>query len=143
VAGVVDYRLVQHVINPEVTSVDVQHDVTRSAPWANACFKSLHEHGILIEADQNDICMLLNYKTCVPTSSASSVRTNRIYKIANVFKDLQSSLSPSARSFKDSWKKVFIAMACESMSSCKIVFDRYVITSVQINPLLFHKQMIK
>jgi hypothetical protein len=119
----------QHVINPEITSVDVQHDLTRSAPWAERVFQVLaRAWPSLSKADQNDICMLLNHKTCVPTSSGFKRPDDSYLQNANVFKDLPIVTLPSGTIIKGQLEKVFIAMGVRKHVELQIVFDRCVIS---------------
>ena len=135
----------QHVINPEVTNAGVQHDITSSAPWAERVFVILaRAWPSLSKEDQNDICKLLNYKSCVPTTSGFKRPDESYLQNANVFKDLPIVTLPSGTIIKGPLEKVFIAMGVRKHVELQIVFDRCAINSrCKVTSLNFKYRMIK
>jgi hypothetical protein len=116
----------KHVLNPDVTRADVQHDISNSAPWAERVFLVLSRAWpSLSKADQNDICLLLKDKACIPTNCGLKVPDESYFSNANVFKDLPIVTLPSGTIIKGPWEKVFIAMGVRKHVELQIVFDRY------------------
>jgi hypothetical protein len=121
----------QHIINPDVTKADVQHDITNSAPWAERVFMVLaRAWPSLSKADQNDICVLFNYKACIPTSAGLKLPNESYLQNANVFKDLPVVTLPSRTVIKAPLEKVFIAIGVRKHVELQIVFDRWATSSM-------------
>jgi hypothetical protein len=123
--SIVDW--LRHVLNPDVTRADVQHDISNSAPWTERVFMVLaRAWPSLSKADQNDICILLKDKTCVPTNSGLKLPDASYFSNANVFKDLPIVTLPSGATIKGSLEKVFLAVGVRKHVELQIVFDRWV-----------------
>jgi hypothetical protein len=121
----------QHIINPDVTKADVQHDITNSAPWAERVFMVLaRAWPCLSKADQNDICVLFNHKACIPTSAGLKLPNESYLQNANVFKDLPVVTLPSRTVIKAPLEKVFIAIGVRKHVELQIVFDRWATSSM-------------
>lgn len=115
----------RHIIDPVVTNVDVQHDITASPSWAERVFTVLaRAWPSLSMVDQNEICMLLKDKACVPTSSGLKLPSESYLQNANIFKDLPIATLPSGTIIKGPLEKVFIAMGVRKHVELQIVFDR-------------------
>lgn len=118
---------IQHIINPQVARLNIEHDITKSAPWAERVFLVLaRSWPSLSQTAKDDICMLIRDKDCVPTSSGMKLPATAYFEHANIFKDLPVVTLPSGTTVKGTIEAVFKAIGVRDHVELQIVFDRYV-----------------
>jgi hypothetical protein len=121
--SIVDW--LRFVLDADVTRTDLQHDISNSAPWAERVFTVLaRAWPSLSKVAQNDICMLLKDKICIPTNSGLKLPDASYFPNVNVFKDLPIVTLPSGTAVKGHMEKVFIAVGVRKHVELQIVFDR-------------------
>ncbi|KAH7929282.1 hypothetical protein BV22DRAFT_1081369, partial [Leucogyrophana mollusca] len=126
--SIVDW--IQHISSPVVLmdDDDVEHSLTRSAPWAERVLNVLARAwpSLSLEA-RNSISTILADKSCIPTSSGLKIPRESYFASADIFNDLPV-VTLSSGPIKAPTEKVLAALGVRKHVELQIVFDRMVKT---------------
>lgn len=123
--SIVDW--LRHITTPAVANVDVKHDISKSALWAERVFGVLaRAWPSLSKNAQSEICLLLKDTICIPTNAGLKIPDASYFSTAHVFKDLPIVTLPSGTVVKGHLEKVLIAVGVRKHVDLQIVFDRSV-----------------
>ena len=118
---------VQHITSPQVTSGNVEFDITRSPQWAERVLHVLTRAWPSCAQPTKDIIVaLLKDKACIPTSAGLKTPSEAYFQNVHVFPDLPIVTLPSGTSVKGPLEKVLQGLGVRKHVELQIVFDRCV-----------------
>jgi hypothetical protein len=121
--SIVDW--LRHIVGPAVCEADVEHDLNRSAAWAERVSSVLaRTWPSMSKVVQGDVRELLKEKTCIPTSHGLKVPDQSYFANVNLFPDLPIVTMPSGLIVKGTLEKVLQALGVRKHVELQIVFDR-------------------
>jgi hypothetical protein len=118
---------VRHITSPTVLKSDIEHDITRSAPWAERVLGVLaRTWNTLPEQQRTSIVALLVDKACIPTSSGFRVPGDAYMPSVNLFPDLPVVTMSSGAPIRKDMERFLVDLKVRKTVDLQIVFDRYV-----------------
>ncbi|KAI0933780.1 hypothetical protein AcW1_005516 [Taiwanofungus camphoratus] len=119
----------RHVTDPTSLLIDVDHDINKSAAWAERVFQVLaRAWQNLSKAMQEEVVELLDGKTCIPTSAGMKTPKESYFQSAHVFRDLPIVQLPSGAPVKAAIERVLQAVGVRKHVDLQIVFNRMIKT---------------
>lgn len=116
----------EHILGPELRAQDVDHDVTRSAVWAERVLTSLSRAWpSLAKNTIQRVVELLHDLPCVPTSAGLKRPAEAYFQNAHVFPDLPLVKFPSGATVKGPLEKILEAVGVRKHVELQLVFNRY------------------
>lgn len=116
---------IQHTLDPEVISSNVEFDLTRSPAWServlNVLARAWPSCG---QRAQNEIIALLKDKACIPTSAGLKIPGNAYFQNVNLFPDLPLVTLPSGTAVKGFLEKVLQSLGVRKHVELQLVFNR-------------------
>ncbi|KZT11459.1 uncharacterized protein LAESUDRAFT_720694 [Laetiporus sulphureus 93-53] len=110
-------------------SSDVEHDVTKSAHWAERVLQVLARAWPSLAKDTQDRAIeLIRDKACVPTSAGLKLPMEAYFQNAHIFHDLPVVQFPSSAHVKGSLEKLLQSLGVRKHVDLQIVFDRMIKT---------------
>ncbi|KAJ3549086.1 hypothetical protein NM688_g5219 [Phlebia brevispora] len=119
----------QHILDPQVMSANVEFDVTTSPTWAervlNVLARAWPSCG---KGAQEAIVNLLKDKTCIPTSAGLKIPRDAYFQNVHVFPDLPHVTLPSGAPVKGALEKVLQALGVRKHVELQLIFNRMIKT---------------
>ncbi|KZT69065.1 hypothetical protein DAEQUDRAFT_751065 [Daedalea quercina L-15889] len=118
---------IRHVTS--APGLDVEHDITKSAQWADRVFQVLARMwSNMAKGNQEEAVTLLRDKACVPTSAGMKPPQESYFQSAHIFKDLPIVQMPSGAPVKGALERVLAAIGVRKHVDLQIVFNRMIKT---------------
>ena len=119
------FRSLRYVLDPQVISADVDHDLTRTPQWAERVLQAIARVWPSSSKDaQSEIVSLLQEKPCIPTSAGLKVPREAYFQNAHVFPDLPLVTLPSGTVIKGTLEKTLESLGVRKHVELQIVFNR-------------------
>ncbi|OBZ66504.1 hypothetical protein A0H81_13686 [Grifola frondosa] len=107
----------------------IEHDVNRSASWAERVLQVLaRAWPSLSKTNQDEVVALLESQTCIPTSSGLKTPQQAYFQSAHVFHDLPVVTMPSGTVVKGPLERLLQAVGVRKHVDLQIVFNRMIKT---------------
>ena len=121
--SIVDW--LKHLTSPAVMARDAEHDISRSASWAELILSTLSRSWPTLSSGvKEQLVALLKDQSCVPTTDGLKIPEHAYFANANVFKDLPIVTLPSGASIKSPLEKVLLALGVRKHVELQLVFNR-------------------
>lgn len=119
----------QPISDPAASGLDVEHDFTKSAQWAERVLQVISRAWQHLSKDvQEQIVALVRDKSCVPTTAGLKTPQEAYFQSAHVFRDLPIVHMPSDAPVKGPLEKVLQALGVRKHVDLQIVFNRMIKT---------------
>lgn len=116
----------EHILATELRAQDVEHDVTRSAVWAERVLTSLSRAWpSLAKTTTQRVVELLRDLSCIPTSAGLKRPAEAYFQNAHVFPDLPLIKFPSGTIVKGPLEKLLETLGVRKHVELQLVFNRY------------------
>jgi Protein of unknown function (DUF3684) len=123
--SIVDW--LQHLTEVAVRAADAEHDINRSAPWAERVLTTLaRSWPSLSNGTKDQLVALLKNQACIPTSAGMKLPEQAYFANANIFNDLPVVTLPSGVLVKGPMERLLQALGVRKHVEIQIVFDRCV-----------------
>jgi hypothetical protein len=123
--SIVDW--LQHLTEAAVRAADAEHDINRSAPWAERVLTTLtRSWSSLSNGMKDQVVALLKNQACIPTSGGMKIPEQAYFANANIFNDLPVVTLPSGVLIKGPIEKVLQALGVRKHVDLQVVFNRCV-----------------
>ncbi|EPQ50301.1 hypothetical protein GLOTRDRAFT_82416 [Gloeophyllum trabeum ATCC 11539] len=120
---------VKHIVSPAVREGNVEHDVTRSAAWAERVLVGVSRQWSSLAHDvQTEIVGLLRELACVPTTGGLRRPELAYFANVNLFKDLPTVAFPSGTPVRGQLERFLAALGVRKHVDLQVVFDRMIKT---------------
>jgi hypothetical protein len=111
--------------NSAVKAADAEHDINRSATWAERVLSTLSRSWpSLSNSVKEQLVALLKDQACIPTTGGLKIPEQAYFANANVFKDLPIVKLPSGTSIKGAIEKLLLALGVRKHVDLQLVFNR-------------------
>ncbi|TFK45667.1 hypothetical protein OE88DRAFT_1668942 [Heliocybe sulcata] len=119
----------KHITNAGLREKDVEHDLARSAVWAERVFTGISRQWPSFgQPVQKEIIGLLNDIACVPTTAGIKRAGEAYFPNVNLFGDLPTVAFPSAMPIKGQLERLLTALGVRKHVDLQVVFNRMIKT---------------
>ncbi|EDR11411.1 uncharacterized protein LACBIDRAFT_313549 [Laccaria bicolor S238N-H82] len=119
-----------YISKPATGKFHVDYDLSKSAPWAERVLLVLaRSWPTLSSQSKNEVFLLLEDITCIPTSAGMRTPDQSYFPNANIFHDLPVAVLPSGNAIKGPMEKLLQALAVRNHVDLQIIFNRMIKTN--------------
>jgi hypothetical protein len=115
----------RYILDDQIASSDIEHDVTRSPQWAERVLQALaRAWPNCSKKTKADFVILLGDKTCIPTSAGLKIPNHAYFQNTNVFPDLPIVTLSSRAPIKGALEELLQELGVRKHVDLQIVFHR-------------------